>query len=96
MSGGSYNYLCWHNRGLEEQRGDIGAMAGRLEKSGYYAPARATRNILVLLDAAERAADALEDVWHAVEWADSGDSAEERVREAVAKFSPWPPPADGE
>jgi hypothetical protein len=88
ISGGSYNYLYCHVRGLEEQREDIERMARRLEASGYYAPARATRNVLVLLDGAERAAQALEDVWHAVEWADSG---EDQVAKTVEAFSPWPP-----
>ena len=92
MSGGSYNYLCWHSNGLDQQRGDIAGMAGRLESSGYYAAARSTRDVLRFLDAAERAAKALEDVWHAVEWADSGDSSEEQVSQAAAAFSPWPPP----
>jgi hypothetical protein len=92
MSGGSYNYLCWHSSGLGQQRGDIKAMAERLESGGYFAAARSTRDVLRLLDGAERAAQALEDVWHAVEWADSGDSSEDRVRGAVAAFSPWPPP----
>lgn len=92
MSGGSYSYLYCHVNGLDQQRGDVKAMAERLEGGGYYAAARSTRDVLRFLDAAERAAKALEDVWHAVEWADSGDSSEERVREAVAAFSPWPPP----
>lgn len=96
MSGGSYNYLYSHVRGLEEQREDIERMAARLERSGYYGPARATRNVLVLLDAAERAAHALADVWQAAEWADSCDWGEDQVREVAGKFSPWPPPADGE
>lgn len=96
MSGGSYNYLYCRARALEEQRWDIGCMARRLEKSGYFAAARATRNVLILLDSAERAAQGLTDVWRAVEWADSGDRSEDTVREAVAKFSPWPPPAPGE
>lgn len=96
VSGGSYNYLCWHADRLQEQRGDLGSMEHRLQSSGYYAAARATRDVIRFLDAAERAANALEDVWHAVEWADSGDSSEDRVREAVAKFSPWPPPVPGE
>lgn len=91
MSGGSYNYLYCHVRGLEEQRADIEKMAARLEASGYFAAARSTRDVLYLLDGAEQAAQALEDVWHTVEWADSGDSGEDQVRAAVEKFSPWPP-----
>ena len=98
MSGGSYNYLCWARETgeLSGRRGTITEMAERLEKSGYFAAARATRNVGILLDGAERAAQALEDVWHAVEWADSGDSGEDAVREAVAAFAPWPPPAPAE
>jgi hypothetical protein len=79
VSGGSYHYLYCHVSGLEKQRDDIERMARRLEESGYYAPARVTRNVLVLLDGSELAAQALEDVRLAVEWADSGDSSEEQV-----------------
>ena len=92
MSGGSYNYLYCHVNGLDQQRDDIEAMARRLEAGGYYAPARATRDVLRMLDAAERIAATLEDVWGAVEWVDSGDSGEKRIAEATEKFSPWPPP----
>jgi hypothetical protein len=66
-------------------------MARRLEESGYFAAARATRTVLQLLDAAEDGAQALEDVWAAVEWVDSGDSSEGAIRSAVEKFRPWPP-----
>lgn len=96
MSGGSYNYLYCHVSGLEGQREDIEKMERRLQSSGYFAAARATREVLVMLDAAERVAQSLEDVWAAVEWADSGDSSEDSVRKAVEAFSPWPPPAPGE
>ena len=91
MSGGSYDYLCWNTDELSTRRYAVAQMAERLEKSGYRDAARATRNVLYLIDGARRAADALADVWHAVEWADSGDSSEERVREEVAKMQPWPP-----
>jgi hypothetical protein len=96
MSGGSYDYLCWNTHELSNRRGMVEAMAKRLEKSGYREAARATRNVLYLLDGAQQAADALADVWHAVEWADSGDSDEDRVRQEIAKFVPWPPPADSD
>jgi len=93
LSGGSYNYLYCHVNGLDQQREDIERMARRLEEGGYYAPARATRNVLVLLNGAERAAQALEDVWAAVEWVDSGDGGEDQIVKAAEAFSPWPPPA---
>lgn len=91
MSGGSYNYLCWNADELQQRRGDLAAMERRLQSSGYFAAARSTRNVGLFLDAAMEAARALEDVWHAVEWADSGDSGEERVHAAVEAFCPWPP-----
>lgn len=91
MSGGAYNYLCYNADEVISRRRDVEMMGRRLENSGYYGAARATRNVLVLAEAAERAATALQEVWLAVEWADSGDSSEAKVREAVAEFSPWPP-----
>lgn len=91
MSGGSYNYLYSHVRGLDAQRDDLDAMRIRLEASGYEAPARATREVIRALDSAERMAGALEKVWLAVEWADSGDYGEDQVREAVDSFVAWPP-----
>jgi hypothetical protein len=96
MSGGSYDYLYCHVNGLEAQRGDIERMARRLEAGGYYAAARSTRDVLRMLDAAERIAHSLHDVWHAAEWVDSCDWGEDQLLEAVEKFSPWPPPEPGE
>lgn len=93
MSGGSYNYLYCHVTGLDGRQEDITRMERRLQESGYYAAARATRDVLRMLEAAERIAQTLSDVWAAVEWADSGDSGEEQVVKAAEKFSPWPPPA---
>jgi hypothetical protein len=96
VSGGSYHYLYCHVSGLEKQRDDIERMARRLEASGYYGPARATRNVLVLLDGAELAAQALEDVWLAVEWADSGDSGEDQVAGGGGEVRPWASPVPRE
>ncbi len=87
MSGGSYDYLFRNLDDLGRRRGDITAMAERLEKSGYAAPAEATRRVLRALDLARLIAEGLEDVWHAVEWADSGDYVEDQVRDAVERYS---------
>ena len=92
MSGGAYSYLCFNTDELSTRRSDLESMHKRLESSGYREAARATREVIRSLDGAERMADALRNVWHAVEWVDSGDSGEERIVEAVAKFEPWPPP----
>lgn len=96
MSGGSYNYLCWNLDELSSRRHAVEGMAARLEGSGYRDAARATRNVLLLIDGAQKAAEALQDVWHAVEWADSGDYGEGQVQAEVEKFKPWPPPPESE
>lgn len=95
MNGGSYDYLCYaagDAARLSGRRMQIEQMASRLDSMGHILAARATRDIGRLLDGAERASQALEDVWHAVEWADSGDWPEDQIGPVVAKFSPWPPP----
>lgn len=94
MSGGSYNYLCWavSTGNVAGRRDDIEAMEKRLQSSGYYAAARATREVLNMLEAANRIAASLEGVWHAVEWKDSNDYTEDQVIEEIQKFAPWPPP----
>lgn len=87
MSGGSYNYLFCHVRGLEEQRSDLEAMATRLAGLPYaQSAAEATRHVIALLDQAEAAAQALAEVWRAVEWWDSADYGEDQVREVVEEY----------
>lgn len=94
MSGGSYNYLCWHHDGLAAQHDDVANMAYRLEGLGYAAePAADTRRVLELLDQAnktvqeaEKVAARLTDVWHAIEWWDSCDWGEDQAREAIAAY----------
>jgi hypothetical protein len=88
MSGGSYNYLCHAMRdgNLSQYEGEMQRMAARLRELGHPEAADGTDIVLSVLDAAERAAMALEDVWHAVEWLDSNDSDEEAVAEAVEAY----------
>lgn len=94
MSGGSYNYLCWHHDGLAAQRSDVEDMADRLDGLGYAAgPAADTRRVLELLNEArntereaEKIADRLQDVWHAIEWWDSFDWSEHQAREKIAAY----------
>lgn len=96
MSGGSYNYLYLHTQGLEAQRGDIEAMRDRLQEleaqrvPGAALAARQTRMVLNHLTLAERSAQALSEVWHAVEWWDSADYGEDQVREVLAEFKEGP------
>lgn len=100
MSGGSYDYLC-HAAGdaadLAGKHQQMEWMASRLDGMGHILAARATRDVARLLDGAERTSEALQDVWHAVEWADSGDWSQDQVAPVVAKYKPWPPaPTDKE
>lgn len=89
MSGGSYNYLCYHSDSLSEHRSDLESMAERIEGLAYAGQAAAdTRRVLALLDEAQRLAGHLADVWRAVEWWDSGDYGEDQVVEEMAKYVP--------
>lgn len=94
MSGGSYDYLCYaagDATDLARKREQLTWMANRLDGMGHILAARATRDVERFLSAAEYASEALQDVWHAVEWADSGDWSQDQVTPVVAKFTPWPP-----
>jgi hypothetical protein len=95
MSGGSYNYLgliCYDDLGeLLAKEGDLRDMADRLAGLGYAEDAaRETEELLTMLrqwkTRAEVRVRRLNDVWHAVEWWDSADWGEDRVREALAKY----------
>jgi len=94
MSGGSYNYLASMYDDLADLLGketDLQDMADRLAGLGWAEDAaRETEELLVMLRQwkirAEVRVRRLFDVWHAVEWWDSGDWSEERVREVLAKY----------
>lgn len=89
MSGGSYDYLhCWDAVGdLSGRRHQLARMAERLEglPCGGEAAAQ-TRRVLRLLDAAEAVALSLSDVWHDVEWRDSGDYGENEMIAACEAY----------
>jgi hypothetical protein len=87
VSGGSYNYLYLNAPDLGGYRSHLEVMAERLEGLPYATEAAvATRLILTALDD-----KALADVWHAVEWWDSGDIGEDQVREALAEYQQGKP-----
>lgn len=93
MSGGSYNYLCrtWDLDRLLGHRGELERMSERLAGLGYAADAaRETEELLVMLrqweNRAEVRVERLRDVWKAIEWWDSGDYGEERVKGALAEY----------
>jgi hypothetical protein len=92
MSGGSYEYLCWKQpRELLAKQDAVQQMADRLAGLGYARDAaKETQAFLLTLrqfeNRIEAMQDRLSDVWHAVEWWDSGDSGEDGVRAALAKY----------
>lgn len=93
MSGGSYGYLCWKS-GLEEivaVQHQLRSMGDRLAGLGYAKDAALeTEELLVMLRQWEVQvqvrAQRLEHVWKAIEWWDSCDWGEERVKAALAAY----------
>lgn len=91
MSGGSYNYLCYKDSNeIHNSRSDIESMRDRLIQLGHLDAAKETESILLTLDAfyvkMQARIDRLNEVWHAVEWYDSGDYGATSVDEAIEKY----------
>lgn len=83
MSGGSYNYLCFGDV-LGDRRSDLTMMAERLAE---MAPGSlAHRHTKAILDAVNAVTESLRDVWHDVEWADSGDYGPEDAVSAIEQY----------
>ena len=92
MSGGSYNYLCYTDGDtIWNNIGNLSDMSARLAGLGYADDAaRETEELLVMMRQARNRIETrikrLSDVWRAVEWWDSGDSGEDHVRLALARY----------
>jgi hypothetical protein len=93
VSGGSFNYLCnaFDLDDLCQKEADLEDMARRLAGLGWAADAaRETEELLVMLRQWKTLADVrlkrLSPVWKAVEWWDSCDWSEGRVRETLAEY----------
>jgi hypothetical protein len=85
MSGGSYDYLCFSE--FAEAPEPLRRMAERLAGLPYAAKAAAdTAGIVDMLGEAARRAERLNDVWHAIEWWDSGDYGEDEARKVLAAY----------
>lgn len=89
MSGGSYNYLCYADSdGVRNSEESLTHMANRLAGLPYAQDAAKETAALVLLLRQQETwvqayIDRLKDVWHAVEWWDSG---EEDVKQALETY----------
>ena len=92
MSGGSYSYLCYAEaEKLMEKTEDLQNMADRLAGLGYAQDAaQETMDVLLTIRQFENRINAmtkrLEDIWKAVEWWDSCDTTEERVKEELIAY----------
>ena len=93
MSGGSYNYLCY--RPIEELLyestiDDMEIMEQRLIKMGYTDIARDVRRLIEYCRSANIRIgvlfEALEDVFHDIEWYDSADIGEERLVKTLERY----------
>lgn len=86
LSGGSYNYLC-HQLDARNHLdlADLEAMRDRLDE---LAPGSAAARDTAALHAALTApvVAGLTEVWHDVEWFDSGDYSEDQARAEIAKY----------
>lgn len=93
MSGGSFNYLCFKD-GLElvHHTDELDRMAAFLRRWCPEAEQAAmdTTEIADWVIAQAKAIEArvaeFQDLWHEVEWWQSGDCGEDRAREALARF----------
>lgn len=91
MSGGSYDYLCFkefdeliYNLHLLEK------MATRLIELGCKDAAKETLQVKYIIEQSqvriETHQERLRELWKAVEWHDSGDSAYDRVEKAYKDY----------
>lgn len=97
ISGGSYNYLCdkAHCGEVVDIPADLSEMAERLAGLPYATKAAVdTAAVIEALRTAQEKARRLADVWHAIEWWDSGDWAEDQVMEVLAAYENPAPNTD--
>lgn len=95
MSGGSYEYLAFKDASnifdsdMQEQ---MERMADDLAKLGYAnEAAKATRDLLESIRDYEREMNdkllSLHNVWHAMEWWQSGDWGEDAIKRDAARYA---------
>ena len=85
MSGGSYNYLCFKET-TDIVSEELEAMATRLKEMGYIEISKDTEEIASFFLTLNEKIERLRDVWHAVEWMDSGDWGPEQAIKELDKY----------
>ena len=83
MSGGSYDYLCFHE--FLDREDLLLRMADRLLNLGYLQAADETYRVLHELRGMDEYSR-LRDAWRAVEWKDSGDTGLDQLREEMSRL----------
>lgn len=92
MSGGSFNYLCYKETlsELSERICDLEDMRECLVKYGYDDIAKDTQRLIEYIKSAkvrvETLAEMLSDVFHAVEWYESGDIGMDSMQREFEKY----------
>lgn len=94
MSGGSYGYLATKDAGelFQNLPYQLTEMRDRLAKTYPGSAAHHDTHQLIvrmenMLHQVSETAAELEDVWHAIEWSDSGDWSEEDACKAIEKYA---------
>ena len=92
MSGGSFNYLCYTHE-AEEIMGRVDELEGMREyliKYGYEDIAKDTQRLIEYIKSSkiviETLNDMLSDVFHAVEWYESGDYGKDTMEKEFEKY----------
>lgn len=91
MSGGSHNYLCFADvPELIMRTNDMADMEQELIKYGYTDIAKDVRRLIEYCLSAENRIralhDQLSDVFHSIEWYDSGDWNAEELKKELDKY----------
>ena len=91
MSGGSHNYLCFSEMpDIISRISDMEEMEQELISLGYKDIAKDTRRLIEYCISAENRIsvlfEQLQDVFHAIEWFDSGDIGEETLIKEFEKY----------
>lgn len=94
MSGGSFNYLCFKSvNELLVYSEDLKDMTDSLKEYGYSDIAEDVKKFILkineinkIIAETEKHRETLEDVFHTVEWHESGDYSKETMIEVLEKY----------
>ena len=91
MSGGSHNYLCFADvPELIMRTNDMADMEKELIKYGYTDIAKDVRRLIEYCLSAENRIralnDQLSDVFHSIEWYDSGDIGKDELKQRLEDY----------